>query len=147
MEQQRLKHLAVAFHFLLPYSVLLCCSFLPQRALFSFLTWGVFVSQTAALTTWISPITLLPSSGPRKSVPFYLALKTGEVQVGVQGTALTEYFRIFWGIVWYCIIGIIVIIIIIIIIIIINFALSCCCSLNHYCLGLFVLILFLGGGV
>jgi hypothetical protein len=41
-----------------------------------------------------------------------LALKTGEVQVGVQGTALREYFRIFWEIVWYCIIIIIIIIII-----------------------------------
>jgi hypothetical protein len=83
----------------------MCCSFPPPRALLSFLTWGLFVSQNrTALTTWISPRTLLPSFGHRKSVLFYLALKTGEVQVGVQGTALREYFRIFWEIVWYCIV-------------------------------------------
>jgi hypothetical protein len=97
----------------------------------------VCFTNRAALTTWISPRTLLPSFGPRKSVLFYLALKTGEVQVGVQGTALREYFRIFWGTVWYCII----------VIIIINFALSCCRSLNYYCLEPFASIWYFCGCV
>jgi hypothetical protein len=92
----------------------------------------VCLTNRTALTTWNSPTTLLPSFRPRKSVLFYLALKTGEVQVGVQGTALREYFRIFWGIFWYSII-VIIIIINIIIIIIINIAKSCCCSLHYYC--------------
>jgi hypothetical protein len=51
----------------------LCCSFPPPRALLSFLTWRLFCfTNRTPLTPWISPRTLLPSFGPRKSVLFYL---------------------------------------------------------------------------
>jgi hypothetical protein len=115
----------------LSYPVVLFLSSTARAVVFPDLGVVCFTNRTA-LTTWIPPRTLLPSFGPRHSVLFFLALKTGEVHFVVERVALRENFRIFWGIFWYCII-------VLIIIIIISFALSCCCSLNYYCLELFVL--------
>jgi hypothetical protein len=79
----------------------------------SFLTWGLFVSQTAQHSRPASRREhLSPALGLEILFCFFLVLKTGGVQFGVERVALKEDSRIFWGIFWYSIIIIIIIIII-----------------------------------
>jgi hypothetical protein len=88
----------------LSYPVVLFLSSTARAVVFPDLGVVCFTNRTA-LTTWISPRTLLTSFGPRNSVLFFLALKTGEDQVGVERVALREDSRIFLGnflVLYYC---------------------------------------------
>jgi hypothetical protein len=78
--------------------ILLSCSFPPPRALLSFQTCGLFVSQTAQhLRPGSRREHFFRALGLEILFLFFLALKTGEVQVGVDRVSPRMDFRILLG--------------------------------------------------
>jgi hypothetical protein len=112
---------------------LLCSSFPPPRKLLSFLTWGLLVSQTARHSRpGFHRKHFFLALGLEILFCFFWLWKPVKSRLASRELHWERIFVSFWGIFWYCII--------VIIIIINSFSLSCCCSLNYYCLELFVSI-------